>query len=330
MKQTNRDEIDLGIVFDRIKDFTNKILVSIYHGILFLFSHWWKLLILAIIGALIGHFLSKNEGPNKETVLIVQNNFDSSDYVYVAIEQLNQKLKERDKEFLKEAGFRTDTIVIKSIEIEPIVDLLELLFKARNSDYRSLETFIENANYKDELLTSELFTPEYLFHKIFINTSSHASKKDIDQVINYLNNNEVFNSIKNIVKADTKVQIEQYKETISSINKILESQYTNKLAEKESNQLVVSGGTDYTDFYQLIYTKNNSLTKVVELETELTKYDNVVSLINKPVLVDSKVTFGNKKILYAFLFTFLYIFFFILKRAFNNIKTLSENLEIKE
>ena len=144
------------------------------------------------------------------------------------------------------------------------------------------------------------------------------------------NNNEVFNSIKNIVKADTKVQIEQYKETISSINKILESQSTNKLAEKESNQLVVSGGTDYTDFYQLIYTKNNSLTKVVELETELTKYDNVVSLINKPVLVDSKVTFGNKKILYAFLFTFLYIFFFILKRAFNNIKTLSENLEIKE
>lgn len=329
MKQTNSDEIDLGIVYNRIKDSINKLLVGVYRGIQFLIKHWWKLLILAVLGAITGYFLDKNEGPDKETVLIVQNNFDSTDYVYEAINQLNLKLKEKDVSFLKEAGFRTDTIVIKKIEIEPIVDLFDILKKSRNSDYRSLETLIENANYKDELLTSELFIPEYTFHKIFINTTSSATNKDIELVINYLNSSEVFNAIKEIVKADTKVQIEQNKETISSINKILESQSNNRLEEKESNQLVVSAGTDYTDLYQLVYSKNSIMSNLVELETELTKYDNVVSLINKPVLVNSKVTFGNKKMLYAFLFMFLFILFYVLKGAYKNLKTMSENLEIK-
>ena len=329
MKQANNEEIDLGVVYNKIKEFANKFLVGVYRGIQFLIKHWWKLLILAVIGAITGHFLDKNEGPSKETVFIVQNNFESTDYVYLAVNQLNQKLKEKDISFLKEAGFRTDTIVIKSIEIQPIVNLIDLLTKSRNADYRSLETFIENTNYKDELLTSELFIPEYSHHKIFVTTSSKATKKDIEHIINYLNSNEVFNTIKDIVKADTKVQIEQYKVTISKINEILGSQSNNRLEDKESSQLVVSTGTDYTDLYQLVYTKNSTMTKVVELESELTKYDNVVSLINKPVLVNSKVTFGNKKISYAFLFVFLYIFFFIIKRVSKKLKTMSENLEIK-
>lgn len=329
MAQNNSEEIDLGNVFNKIKDITNKILVRVYHGILFLFRHWWKLLILVIIGGLIGHFLSKNEKTNKEAVLIVQNNFDSTDYVYVAVNQLNQKLKERDTVFLKEEGFRTDTIVIRSIEIEPIVNLIDLLDKSNNSDLRYVETFIENANYKDELLTSELFMHEYLFHKILINTSSSASKKDIEQILKYLNNNEVFNSIKDIVNEESKVLIEQHKETVASINKILESQVNQRSKENESKELLVSMGTDYTDLYQLVYSKNSTLSKIVEIETELTKYDNVVSLINKPVLVDAKEAFGNKKLLFALLFPFLYISFFIVRKVFIKLKTISENLEIK-
>jgi hypothetical protein len=124
----------------------------------------------------------------------------------VAVEQLNQKIKEKDIVFLEREGFITDSIVIKNIEIEPVVSLTDLLDKSNNSDYRYLETFLENANYKDELLTSELFITEYIYHKILINTSSSATKKDIDQILNYLNNNEVFNSIKDIVKEDTQTQ----------------------------------------------------------------------------------------------------------------------------
>ena len=81
MAQNNSDEIDLGIVFDKIKKVTNNFLISIYNGIQFLFKHWWKLLLLAIIGGVVGYFLEQKNEPNKLTTMIVQNNFNSSNYV---------------------------------------------------------------------------------------------------------------------------------------------------------------------------------------------------------------------------------------------------------
>ena len=49
MEQNNSDEIDLGVVFNKIKKIGTNFLISIYKGIQFIFNHWWKLLILVII-----------------------------------------------------------------------------------------------------------------------------------------------------------------------------------------------------------------------------------------------------------------------------------------
>ena len=48
---------------------------------------------------------------------IVQNNFNSSNYVYNAIEQLNRKIKDGDTLFLEKLGFRIDTLVLYEVEI---------------------------------------------------------------------------------------------------------------------------------------------------------------------------------------------------------------------
>ncbi len=326
MAQDNTDEIDLGIVFTKIKNTTNKFLISIYHGTQFLIKHWWKLLILVIIGGTIGHFSNKNSEPNKETELIVQNNFKSSNYVYNAIYQLNNKLKEKDTVFLKNAGFKTDTIVIKKIEIEPIVNMIDLLNKSRDY-YKPLETFIDQVSIEDEILTSELFLSEYTFHKIHINTSANGTQEVIENVLNFLNDNIVFNDIKKVVFEETKVQINHYKESINKIDKILESQSGKNLEDNSSNQLIIPNGADFTDFYELINSKNNAIYQIISLETELTKYDNVVTLINKPVLISPKDRFSNKTIIYPFILVFLYIFFFLMKDFYYKLKTISESAD---
>ena len=158
MEQNNSDEIDLGIVFNKIKKITNNFLISIYKGIQFLLKHWWKIVLIAIIGGVIGYFLEQKNEPNKWATIIVQNNFNSSNYVYEAVEQLNKKVKDKDTIFLKNAGFRTDTIVLKLIKIEPIVNIVELINKSKDT-YRSLETIIDQTNFEneEEILTSELF-----------------------------------------------------------------------------------------------------------------------------------------------------------------------------
>jgi hypothetical protein len=328
MEQNNSDEIDLGIVFNKIKKVTNNFLISIYHGIQFLFKHWWKILIVALIGGVIGYILEKKDEPNKLTTLIVQTNFNSTDYVYEAVEQLNQKVKEKDTLFLKNIGLRTDTISIKAIKIEPIVNIVELLNKSKDT-YRSLETLIEQINFSsdEDLFKSELFRTEYRYHNIFISTTSKGTQKDIDNVINYLNSNELFNEIKNIVIEETKNRIKHGKVTIEKIDNILDTQTNANLEKENASNLLVSNGTDYTDFYELINSKNGIIAQNISLETELTKYRDVVNVLNKPTLVEINEILNNKKLILATLFVFLYLLFFFMKKAFNTLKTISENAE---
>ena len=326
MEQNNSDEIDLGIVFSKLKKLTNNFLISIYRGIQFLFKHWWIILIIAIIGYAVGYFSERNDERSKETTIIVQNNFQSSNYVYEAVNQLNQKVKEKDTAFLKNAGFRTDTIVLSKVEIIPIVNIIELLNKSRDT-YRPLETYLEQTSLEDKILTSELFLSEYKYHRIHINTSSKGTQNDVDNVISYLNSNEVYNNIKNIVVKETKDRINHYKETIRKIDNILESQSSKNLEEKNSSQLLVSNGADYTDFFELINSKNNSIAQIISLETELTKFNNVVTVINKPALVNVKEFFANKKMMFAVLFVFLYLFFFLLRRMYFSLKEISEKAD---
>lgn len=328
MGQNSSDEIDLGVVFRKIKNIYTNFLISIYNGLQFIFKHWWKLLILIIIGVVLGYFLEQKKNSNKETTLIVQNNFYSSDYVYQAVEQLNQKIKEKDYSYLKNAGIRTDTIVLREVLIEPIVNIIELLNKSRDT-YRPLETFVDNASFEDELLKSELFYSEYLYHKIYIKTSSLGTQNDINSVIDFLNKNEIFNQIKKVVIKETEDRIVGYRETVNKIDAILESQSNNTLNDKNSSQLVVSSGSDYTDFYQLINQKNNSINQIIKLETELIKYDNIVTIVNKPSLTKISKLLSNHKLNFALLFVFLYMLFFFLKNRYNSIKELSEKAEKK-
>jgi len=324
MAQDNTDEIDLKIVFDKIKKLGNNLLIRIYSGIQFVFKHWWKLLILLLIGGVIGYFIEEKYEPNKETTIIVQNNFNSSNYVYEAVEQLNQKLKEKDTVYLKNAGFRTDTIVLKEILIEPIVNIIQLLNKSGDS-YQALETFLDKAIFEDELLTSELFLTEYTYHKINIKTTSEGTQENINNVMSFLNNNEMYNQIKTIIVNETKNRIDYNKETIHKIDAILESHSKVNQSETNPNQLVVSSGVDYTDFYELINSKNNAIAQITNLKTTLVKYDKIITIINKPSLIEINKLLSNHKFNFAFLFVFLYLFYFLMKNIYFSIKKLAEN-----
>jgi len=85
MDNNNTDEIDLGFVFSKIKKSITNLLISLINGVKFIRDHWWKILIVAFIGAGLGYYVKNNRESNKETTLIIQNNFNSSSYVYNAL-----------------------------------------------------------------------------------------------------------------------------------------------------------------------------------------------------------------------------------------------------
>ncbi len=77
-----------------------------------------------------------------------------------------------------------------------------------------------------------------------------------------------------------------------------------------------------TDLGELVQTKLNILNQRERFVTEIVKYDEIVVIMNKPVFQDIRAL--SKKTKYVLLFVFSYLFFFLLKSMYFNIKHLAE------
>ena len=323
MSQSNSDEIDLGVVFSKIKESFNSFLISIYFGIQFVFRNWWKIILVALFGAISGYLINLNQNPPKTTTLIIQNNFNSSSYVYNAVEQLNNKLTEKDTTYLKNLGFNVEDIVLKKLEIEPIVNIVEIMDKTM-FNYRTLEPLLEKADFEDDLLTSEVFIPEYKFHKLTIITSNKGENQSIQNVVNYLNNNDKFNDIKAVVYEESIKHIQEYENTIVAIDDILAS-YSFKDSEKaDSQQIFISTGSRLTDLGDLVNSKLSILNQKERLKTEMVKYNNIVTVMNKPYLQEIPRIISLNMKSSAIIFVFLYFLASFLKSKYLKIKNMAE------
>ena len=138
MSQSNADEIDLGIIFTSLKNSFNNLLIRLYYAIQFLIKKWWVIGIILILGIASGYLYEKNIKPEKTTTIIIQTNFKSTSYVYSALNLLNYKLN--DNSYLEQIGFNHEGLITE-IEIEPIVNILELLEKTMYN-YRAIEPLL--------------------------------------------------------------------------------------------------------------------------------------------------------------------------------------------
>jgi len=325
MDNNNTDEIDLGFVFSKIKKSITNLLISLINGVNFIRDHWWKILIVAFIGAGLGYYVKNNRESNKETTLLIQNNFNSSSYVYNAVEQLNSKIWQNDTVFLKELGLYDNEKIILNIEIEPIVNLMALVNRSNERD-KSLDLFLQEADFVDELLTSEVFTPQYKFHKIYITTSSKAENEITEKILSFLNNSVIFNKIKEVKIEEAQFRLKSYERTIKDIDNILEAIPKQAQEEKlNGSQVYVSTGNTYTDLDKLVASKSQLLTRREDLKQELLKFNNIVTIMNNPVLVASKELVKNKITGFAILFVFGYLLLFFLRNMYLNLKNHIKN-----
>jgi hypothetical protein len=192
MEDNNNAEIDLEQVYRKMGGFYNGFLIRFYRLIQFVFRNWLILVGLIIAGIVLGNFQDATGSRAKETTLIVQINFGGSNYVYNAIDQLNTKIEENDTLELAALGFRKgSSLLLSSVEIEPIVNLVEILTKAPNTG-ENMDVLLETSQFEDDLLTSEIFTSEYSSHRIILSAGSVADDTLIKNLIDYLNSNQIF------------------------------------------------------------------------------------------------------------------------------------------
>jgi hypothetical protein len=310
MSTNSNDEIDLGLIFRKIQEIYHSMLVVAYHGVRFAAKHWIILAVLIIGGSVLGHFWQKNQKVDRATTLIVQNNFGSSSYVYNAIQQLNGKMNSKDDFFLNKIGFNSTKPEISKLEIEPIVNIMELLDKNETSD-RNLEQYLSQSDFQEDLLLSEVFFTEYRYHKLHVTVSSDGNQESVNKVIAYLNSNEIFLKNKEIVINETKLRISRNDTSIANIDGIFD-EYANKTKQPIANPAqVYFRSQENNNLHQLIMTKNDLIIENEKLKQELVKYDNIVTVMSEPNLNSVYTTWSKKRLLLPFfLILFLCLFNF--------------------
>jgi hypothetical protein len=323
MAQNNQEEIDLFLVLDKLNKAYRRLLASFYKGFQFIIKHWIVLLILIVGGYFGGQFWQRSITPVKETQLIVQNNFDSSSYVYNAVELLNLKYKQGDKAFLKKYNFNTEEPDLEDIIIEPIVNIMDLMAKTETSD-RNLDSYIGKADFEEDLLLSEVFYPEYTYHRITVATKK-SDLKLINKVINYLNSNETYNRTKEVVIAETQLRIQRNDLSIANIDAIFD-EYAGKNESDPNPSQVYFKSQQNNNLHQLLDKKKELIEENEMLKRELIKYDKVVALVNKPNFYRTSKLTDKKKTLLPIFLVFAYVSFFVLRNVYRKGKMYSEEL----
>jgi hypothetical protein len=329
MTQNSNDEIDLGLVYRKIGGLYKDFLVRFYKAIQFVFRNWLVFLILIVVGAVYGYFQDKASGQPKETTLIVQINFGGSNYVYDAVDQLNYKIKEGKASELEALGFLKDkNLLLTSVEIEPIVNIVEILQKMPNSG-DNMDVLLETSQFDDDLLTSEIFTSEYSSHRILITTSSFGDNAVISDLVKYLNGNEILNSIKQVTIENTKRKIDYNRQSIAYMDSIFKI-YGSKVAiDRQKDQIYFNSFGVENENIHLMFREKRSIQNETELlEIELLKYDNIVETLNRPGLKTKRSVFSTRKLTYPASLVLLFLIISFVRGIYKKAKILNAENQI--
>lgn len=327
MAQNNSSgqEVDLGTVYGNIRHGYHKLLINFYRGIQFILRTWIWILALLIAGFAIGFYFDSQKLETGKAELIVQINFDSANYVYSAIEQVNAMIAGANNDFLESNGFYSnDGLLIRNVEIEPIVNLNDIIPDEDFVNHGYVQAVFEKSKFKDDLLTSDIFIQKYKNHKITINSTSKDSEAALNSLLNYLNGNKLMNEIKLVKIESTKNIIKENEFSIAAIDSIAKLYGTILSGQESSGQIYFNYNDQSTQEFHMLFEEKSSLLKEnEELQIELLKYGNIVTLLNSPELHAERNRFKQYKIILPILFFVGFMILMVFIRIYRKAKTLN-------
>lgn len=322
--KNNSEELDLSLIAEKIKGMYHSGLISLYQIFNFFVKSWIILLVLIIVGATLG-FIRTNDNPARETKLYVRINDNSGAIVYDALNQLQFKIQEKDSVLLEKKGFFKNSVYyIHSLEIEPLVNVLEIV-DATETNNRNLETVMDQAQYEDELLTSEVFVPQYRYHKITLVGDYWSSQKTIDALMLYLNDNPVLIKQTDLIKESLAFRIARNFESIAFMDSIFDT-YGRPISEltKGTASDISMVDINVTNIHMLFDQKALLMKQNEKLQLQLLNQDKTVSLINKPMLSVKKSILDIKIITYPVILILLFVMVSMMRYYFQKAKNLSK------
>lgn len=276
------DEIDLGQLFRMIGRGFNNIFRGFLRIYLYFKTNFWKLAILVVIGLAIGYGLKFLISDKLKTEVIVKPNFDSKDYLYDVVEEIDANLKSKDTVFFKELGIVVSELKSLEISIEPIEEENEE--ENREEDLKYLEVLqnFQEDSFISDVVKTEILKKSGLNHRItFFYNNPLAGREATRRLIEYINNNEYFSEVQQIYTQNAQAKVERNQELIEQIDNLVDG-YTDNLSKSNSvgQGKVVLENEKTLEIPSLLSLKNALIKEVERKKVEMVEQKNTISIIN--------------------------------------------------
>lgn len=296
------EDLDIIILFEKIKLMLVTFFLKTFRVIKLFANRWKQLLAISFIGILLGYFLTDKETPKQqEAAVLVKINFDAGNFVYDSIDLINLKIQTDDDNFFNEEVLLNEAENIDEVSINPIIDIKDIVDEAIKAN--EIRVLFENLQYEDGLSVTDGFRSDYDYHLIKIIVSSDSSIETVKKLINYFNNNPLFEELKNRNSQRILSAIYENEQTIVQIDKIL-NHYTDQ-REINTSQLYIDNKNIRPN--ELIKTKIQLQKENQDLKNEMLTSKETVMMINESnMLIEKRSLLSNKMIFYPFLFLLIY------------------------
>ena len=301
-----QEEIDILVLFNKIKTLFLQTILFFFRTIKEVLLAWKKLAALIAIGAVLGYVaenITEKESA-KEASILLRINFDAGNYVYDAINLINQKIEAEDEDFFTNDMKFNEDEALEEISIKPIIDLKDILKDDINAN--EIRTLFENLEFEDNLAMTEGFRSDYEYHILGLNISSSASNSSLKKIIDYFNTNPLFIGLKERRLQSISSTIFNNEQTINQIDKLIEKYSSADNFEKSTSQLYIDNKTYLPN--ELIKIKITLEEQNEELKGERILSTETVMVVNDTsLLIEQKGLRDNKAIYYPILLVLIFI-----------------------
>ncbi len=316
-QQNSSEEVDLGYMFKKLNNFLKNVAVGILLILAFFKKYIIIIIVLIIVGFGIGFYKDYNQVKSYNNELIVIPNFESVDYLYDKINEINLKVAAQDTIYLKKV-LDTNYSKLNLIEIEPIVDLYNFISESRqNIDILKIISQNQDfSEYVENMATSKY----YKYHKMQISIKGKKSSEQIiDDLFEYFNDNKHFQEYQKIYKNVKDIEVQEHYVMIAQLDSLIKANYT---IQKGGSSVSVSNNTDQ---FNLVEKKRQILENLQRLQIQQSDYDIPIKVVSANYNMEPQSVLNiSNKVKYPLFFVFLFCLVFFILYIFRGIKRYAE------
>lgn len=279
------DEIDLGQLIQLIKKGFHSLGNFVLRIFIYLKKNSIKIIGLAIIGVAISIGLNMLISKKLKTDVIVQPNFDSKNYLYDVVEEIEANVKAKNTNFFNPLDINVDDLKGFSVSVVPIEDEEIKTEDAVSNEMKFLEVL---ENFKEEsfvldILRSELSEKSVLNHKIsFSYKDEEKGQVIVKKLIAYINENPYFEQLKETYSKNARLRIEQNTKLITQIDELIDNYSKSLLASKQKSgsETIYLEQENPLNITGLLNQKNLWSKEIEQKNLELIEQTSILRIIN--------------------------------------------------